>query len=50
MNYVLPEETVKTILVYLYKRPYQEVAQLISLLSQLKPADSKKEESAKTKQ
>ena len=50
MNYILPEETVKTILVYLYKRPYQEVAQLISLLSQLKPVDSKKYDSAKAKQ
>ena len=50
MNYILPEETVKIILVYLYKRPYQEVAQLIALLSQLKPADSKKDDSAKAKQ
>ena len=49
MNYILSEATVKTILVYLYKRPYQEVAQLISILSQLKPDNSKKDESVKTK-
>ena len=50
MNYILPKEQLQAILTYLSSRPYIEVAKLISTLGQLKLADSKKEDSAKSKQ
>ena len=49
MNYTLTQEQLQALLNYLGTRPYIEVAKLISTLSQLKPADSKKNEPAKTK-
>ena len=49
MNYTLTQEQLQAILNYLGTRPYIEVAKLISTLSQLKPADSKKDDSAKPK-
>ena len=49
MNYTLTQEQLQAILNYLGTRPYIEVAKLISTLSQLKPADPKKNEPAKKK-
>ena len=49
MNYVLTKEQLQALLNYLGTRPYIEVAKLIATLSQLKPDDSKKDDSAKTK-
>ena len=40
-NYILTEETRAVILKYMYTRPYQEVAQAISIISQLPKLDPK---------
>jgi hypothetical protein len=40
-NYILTNNDRNTILKYLYTKPYQEVAQAISILAQLPKLDSK---------
>ena len=40
-NYIITEETRAVILKYMYTRPYQEVAQAISIISQLPKLDPK---------
>jgi hypothetical protein len=40
-NYIMTEETRNVILKYMYTRPYQEVAQAISVLMQLPKLDPK---------
>ena len=40
-NYILTEDTRAVILKYMYTRPYQEVAQAISIISQLPKLDPK---------
>ena len=40
-NYILTETNRSVLLKYLYTKPYQEVAQVISVLAQLPKLDSK---------
>ena len=50
MKRIITEEQVKRLLVYLYSRPYQEVAILIAHLSQLPEIESKNGGQKDTKQ
>ena len=50
MKKIITEEQIKKLLVYLYSRPYQEVAILIAHLSQLPEIESKDGGQKDTKQ
>jgi len=41
MNYIITQEELQSILKYMFTRPYQEVAQGISVLSKLPKLDDK---------
>ena len=41
MNYIITQEELQSILKYMYARPYQEVAQGITVLSKLPKLDDK---------
>jgi hypothetical protein len=43
-NYILPEEVLKALLIYLNERPYKEVAAGIEALSRLKVLEEKVDE------
>jgi hypothetical protein len=44
MNFEIPEDLLKNILLYLGTKPFQEVYQLITTLHQLKRVEIKKED------